>query len=395
MIRPRCILTLTLLILLSTAASSALAITGTPSWKPRESLGMVDYFQQDGGDRMLAFDHHGNPGIAFGDFSDGSLQYARRVDGIGWIDVEIDPNYTSNPSLAYDRYERPAISYVYPFGGSAALRFAHFDGTNWNLETADPTDSAWTSLAFDVLGRPAIAYTDGSNFNLKYVLDTDGDFTFTDETTVDVTTAATSGFIPSLGFDHLNRPMIGYSDGSTGDVSFAIEEPGLGWVTSSVEAHPGGTAVVSLSIDPDTGFPAMAYAGGTPGLRYAAWNGDDWDITAVDPNLSISARVGMAFDPSDGNPVISYGDFDDNELRFAWNNGSIWQTQVVDTGANFFQSSVAFNDFGNGFASIAYVSNFSELYFIEDPPLAVPESGSLTLVLLTAASALAGRRKDD
>ena len=246
---------LALLILLSSTFSAAFAITGTPSWKPRENVAMVDDDQQDGADHMLAYDHHGNPGIAFGDITDSSLQYARRVDGIGWVNKEIDPNYTSNPSLAYDRYERPAISYVYPFGASAALRFAHFDGTNWNLETVDPIDSAWTSLAFDILGRPAIAYTDGTNFNLKYVLDTDGDFTFTDETPVAVTTATASGIIPSLAFDHLNRPMIGYADGITGDVAFAVEEPGLGWVTSSVEPHPGGTAVVSLRIHPDTGYP--------------------------------------------------------------------------------------------------------------------------------------------
>ena len=89
--------------MISVASSTAMAITGTPSWKPRESLGMVDYFNQDGGDRSLAYDHHGNPGIAFGDFGDGSLHYARRVDGVGWVDAEIDPNYIANPSLAYDR----------------------------------------------------------------------------------------------------------------------------------------------------------------------------------------------------------------------------------------------------------------------------------------------------
>ena len=243
----------------------------------------------------------------------------------------------------------------------------------------------------DLLGRPAITYSDLSNLSLKYIKDTDGDFTFTDETPVSVTTGFATGVLPSLAFDSLNRPMIGHSDVASESILFSVEEPGLGWVTSTVEAYPGSSASVSLAIDPDTGYPALAYAGGSMGLRYAAWNGDAWDIAAVDPNVSLDTRVSMAIDPGDGNPVISYGDFDDNELRFAWYNGSAWQTQVVDTGPDVFQSSVAFNDFGDGFASIAYVNETSQLYFIEDPPL-LPEPTSASLLFLGSVALGVHRR---
>ena len=64
-------------------------------------------------DRVLAYDHHGNPGIAFYDVVDNDLRYARRVPGVGWVHSAVDTTgfVGLHPSLAYDRYERPAISY--------------------------------------------------------------------------------------------------------------------------------------------------------------------------------------------------------------------------------------------------------------------------------------------
>lgn len=379
------------IVLSAASAVPATAITSTPSWKPREGLGLADYSPLDGADRMLAYDHHGNPGITFSDNSDGSLEYARRVAGVGWVNAEVDPNFSFHPSLAYDRYERPAISYAYPSFTTPSLRYAHFDGASWQLETVDAVESSSTSLAFDVYGHPAIAYTADPNFSLKYVHDTDGDFSLADETPVTVISDLGAGFWPSLAFDNLNRPMIGHTNAFTSEVLFSVEEPGLGWISTTVDTYTSSSALTSLAIDPNTGYPAIAHAGSSDGVRFAAWDGDAWDITPVDPNASLSARVSMAFDPSDGNPVITYGDLDDKELRFAWHDGSSWQIQTVDSPGEFLQSSVAFNDFGNGFASIAYVNSSNQLYFIEDPPATVPEPASALLILASTAALLVRR----
>ena len=43
-----------------------------------------------GTDRSLAYDHHGNPGIAFANSFDATLRYARRVPGIGWATSAVD-----------------------------------------------------------------------------------------------------------------------------------------------------------------------------------------------------------------------------------------------------------------------------------------------------------------
>jgi len=367
------------------------AITTTPSWKPVEvAYNLPDASATYGADRMLAYDHHGNPGIAHIDTINLSLDYARRVPGVGWHNVEVDPNGGNFPSLAFDRYERPAISYSQ--SSSSGLGFAHFDGTNWQVETADATDGSWTSLAFDILGHAAIAYTSDFPFSMKYVRDTDGDFSFIDETPVTVASVDNEGAFSSLAFDPLNRPMIAHMAVDTNELRFSVEEPGIGWITTTVDTHTPsptyGAFIPSLAIDPDTNYPAIAYGGGSTGLRYAAWNGVNWDLTTVDSSgTDVGTFSSLAFDPADGHPAISYNsEQTPDELRFAWHDGSIWQTQTVDSGGDIFQSSLAFNDFGNGFASIAYVGGSSfDLNFIEDPP-AVPEPASALLMIFGLAS---------
>ena len=93
----------------------------------------------------------------------------------------------------------------------------------------------------------------------------------------------------------------------------------------------------------------------------------------------------LAFDPSDGRPAIAYSKSSD--LYFAWYDGASWQTQLVDEDVSVVGPglTLAFNDYGTGFPSIAYygydpaTSEYS-LYFIDDPA-GVPEPTTLMLVL--------------
>ena len=68
----------------------------------------------------------------------------------------------------------------------------------------------------------------------------------------------------------------------------------------------------------------------------------------------------LAFDPADGNPAIAYCDITNGDLKLAWHDGSTWQTQTVDAVGNVgCTPSLAFNDYGSGFPSIAYFDNGS------------------------------------
>ena len=239
------------LFVLWTAPAGAIGTT-PPSWKPRETVTstLADYVDMVGADRSLAYDHHGNPGIAFFDDVVDDLRYARRVPGVGWVHAAIDTVgiVGSYPSLAYDRYERPAISYYDTTNGD--LKYARLNGSAWQIETVDMTGDVglYTSLAFDLLGRPAIAYYDVTNTSLKYVQDTDGDFSLVDETPVTVVNQFNEGWYASLVFDPLNRPMIAHFDNTNDDLRFSVQEPGIGWVTTTVDST-GIDRMVSLDCD--------------------------------------------------------------------------------------------------------------------------------------------------
>ena len=393
----RCLLA-ALWFILWTAPAGAIGTT-PPSWQPRETVTgtLADHRDMFGADRSLAYDHHGNPGIAFFDDVSSDLRYARRVPGVGWVHSAIDTvgNVGSYPSLAYDRYERPAISYydITNFD----LKYARLNGGAWQLETVDMTGSVGlhTSLAFDRLGRPAIAYYDGGNSSLKYVQDSDGDFSLVDEAPVTVVNQFFEGIWPSLVFDPWNRPMIAHWDDTNDHLRFSVQEPGIGWATATVDSTGAAGSAPSIAIDPDTGFPAIAFWDRTNvNLRYAAWNGDIWNLTSLDTPGSVGQNSSLAFDPADGNPAIAYYDETNGDLKLAWHDGTVWQTQPVDTVGNVGRvPSLAFNDYGTGFPSIAYFDGGTSLFFIEDPPASVPEPGTLVLLAMGVAAGWKRRRE--
>jgi hypothetical protein len=188
------------------------------------------------------------------------------------------------------------------------------------------------------------------------------------------------GHYASLVFDRLNRPMIAHHDVTNGDLRFSVQEPGIGWVTTTVNATG---SYPSIAIDPDSGFPAIAFYNGD--LNYGSWDGDSWNLTIVDAPGLVGVPS-LAFDPADGNPAIAYTDSTNGDLKLAWHDGSTWRVQIVDAVGDVGDNpSLAFNDYGNGFPAIAYVDgtfgNAVPLYFIEDPPApAVPEPASLLLL---------------
>ncbi len=375
-----------------------------PSWKPRELVHSgVEFQDQAGADRMLAFDHHGEPGIAFkAETFFGDIRYARNHPGFGWVAEDVFPQTNVNgrgpyASLAYDRHERPAISYLSadPNILDSALRISHYDGSQWQHQVGEFAQNldigSWTSLAFDHSGRAAVAYNDMSNARLRFLYDTDGDFDFSDEApeTIDAFGANEEAQYVSLAFDPLNRPMLSYVT-ERGELMFGMKET-LEWLTRSIDTNEINIEIASsLAIDPDTGFPAIAYTSIflNGSLKYAEWDGNDWVLQTVDGVGSTGLQPSLAFDPTDGNPAIAYHNPDNDDLRIAWHDGLGWQTGIVDAnnggGSIGINPSIAFREFGTGnkVAAIAYHDDSGNLYYIEDPPIvSVPEPATAWLAL--------------
>jgi hypothetical protein len=375
-------------------AESALAISAAPTWQPRQFIASnVNLNYHLGADRILAFDHYGDPGIAYVLGSPNYwLMYARYVPGAGWQSAIADGgNRGLYPSLAFDRRELPVIGYSNLSAKQQLV--ASFNGTGWSAQAADiadedlPYTGGFNSIAFDSTGKMATAYYHAYTGSLRYVKDTNGNGLLYDEGPQ--TVPGGSGYYASLAFDPLNRPMIAHQDAFNADLKFSVLDTGLGWVTVTVDSAGSTGHHISMAVDPDTGYPAISYFDNTFfDLRYAAWNGSSWDLTTVDSVGTVGQWTSLAFDPSDGNPAISYYDGTNGNLKLAWFNGTSWQTQPVDTvGDVGVTTSLAFNPYGNGFPSIVYGDNFNNLYFIEDPPASVPEP---RMVILLAMSGLIG-----
>jgi hypothetical protein len=362
------------------------AIGPAPSWQMRQIVSTSALgSSHDGSDRYLAYDHWGNPGIAYR--GNPNLMYARLVPGIGWSSGAVATFGGSYPSLAFDRYERPLISASFQEPIYSPTGIHTLTGSTWTFEHVTTLSlSKYTSLAIDSTGKSAVAWhLEQNGGELRYSKDSNGDGSFLNEALVTVDGANIEGLYASLVFDHLDQPMIAHQDRTNNDLRFSKFEPGIGWLTTTVDSVGLAGYQASLAIDPDTGYPAIAYFNdGVQDLRFAAWNGSTWISTTIASTGDVGRWPSLAFDPADGNPAISYYDLTNGDLRLAWFNGSIWQTQPVDTAGDVgLYSSLAFNDYGNGFPSIAYFdSTGATLYFIEDPPATVPEPQTALLVIL-------------
>ena len=382
------------------------ALGSTPTWKPRETIaaGVIDRDGHKAADRILAYDHYGNPGVVFCT-DDCQLWYGRKPPGAGWVSTRVETMGTHDvryPSLAYDRFEYPLISVQDYQGGSppmAYLNYVDWDrSTNmWMMSNPDAASPSgdYTCIAVDLYGLAGISY--GAEVMEGGMMAAEPALRFGHDCgTMMIMIAETVEFgqvqATSLAFDRQNRPMIAYH--LDNGIRFAVKEPIVGWARAQVvQGTLPADSGPSLALGPATGYPAIAYADADSKLAFAEWDGTQWTTTIVDDGAA--AYPSLAYDPGDNNPGIAYASLGD--LKFAWHDGSSWHTMVVDNDPIElgFHPSLAFNEYGTGWPAIAYTS-WDTLFFIEDPPeaVAVPEPGTIAL-LLTGAGSLAatGRRR--
>jgi hypothetical protein len=219
-------------------------------------------------------------------------------------------------------------------------------------------DSDWAcgfypSLAFDRNGNPAISYHSepgGIGGTLKYAHS--NGISWSVQTVPDPDGAYSCGEHTSLAFDPSDNAAISYYDYTNGKLKYALWD-GDNWEIETIASAGQPRTDTSLAFDA-SGNPAIAFCychypwPGTD-LKYAHWNGASWDIEMIQSigDGNFEWFVSLAFDRL-GNPAISYYDAANGYLKFAHFDGAHWQVGIVDSEGNVgIDNSLAFDYHGS------------------------------------------------
>ena len=250
----------------------------------------------------------------------------------GWLVETVDSSgdLGKHSSLAFDASGRPCISYYDATNGD--LKYASWNGVEWDKRSVDSIGwvGEYTSLAFDNTGRPAISYYDATNENLK-LAQWDGTCWVIDV----VDASGDVGRYSSLAFDGSWNPAISYQDSTVGDLkcarwngaSWEIEVvDSQGWVGQYSSLAFGGVVVDNTTVL----RPGISYYDVVnQDLKYARWNGTNWDVAAPNTAGNVGSYTSLDFDLS-GNPVVSHYDATSDAVKVAGWKPWEWTIQTVD-----------------------------------------------------------------
>lgn len=131
----------------------------------------------------------------------------------------------------------------------------------------------------------------------------------------------------SLALDRNNTPCIAYMDAFEEDLKYA-KWNGTDWDRHTLDNSFSVGPYVSLALD-SFDFPHISYHDhGNNSLRYVTWNGSAWNIEIIDNDGGVQNSV--AIDSND-NPHISYRDEPNSDLKYARWDGSTWKYETVDS----------------------------------------------------------------
>jgi len=142
-----------------------------------------------------------------------------------------------------------------------------------------------------------------------------------------------AGAFSSLAIDRVGNIHLVYTDFAAGALKYAFREKGENhWDKATVDDTGG--SFESIAVD-SNGWPHVAYnSPKQTGLRYARWNGKQWDKFVIDA-AKTSHQVSIQLD-SHNDPRISYYQelFSDGRaarsLKYAYFDGVTWYVQTVD-----------------------------------------------------------------
>jgi hypothetical protein len=295
----------------------------------------------------LAIDRSGNFQIAYTNGGGTTLHYAfRGKQDKRWYTMQVDDRAGCFVSLAVDKDGRAHIAYNSPY--ETGLHYARWDGKQWNKLIVDPeaTDH-YTSIQVDSEGHPSISYYREVYPDHRYALYMkyayrDGKQWYIQ--TVDHRWQA--GKWNSIALDSQDRPYIAYAIPAQGDLALAHWN-GSGWEHGVVESRAtNGNAYVgtytSIALD-SADEPHIAYLDATNLTAKYAWReGSVWHTEIIDHlsgqevaagNTDVADRFSLKLD-SRGRPHLAYYDPGLAALKYATRDDKGWHAEVVDNEGN-------------------------------------------------------------
>lgn len=313
----------------------------------------------------IALDAAGLPHVAYKGH-DGqyrySLKYAR-FDGITWHIESVDDEMATGwyPSLALDSQDEPHVAYHHAHD---KLVYAHYYNSTWHIQTVDSGNDVGehASLAVDSADLPHIAYSDETLHTVKYARRAGVTWQIA---TIAPMSAATQSISLDLALDSANRPHICYYDDLVDALKHAYYD-GTAWhletVASGLSSYNGQGC--SIAIDSQD-MPRITYR--DLGLFYAFRDDVQWHTTEVDNDFFAGQESCLAL-TTDNQPRIVYSDWDypNQDLRYAYFNGFDWEIEKADTstqpGARAEGVSLALDSGGSPHISYYFDVNGPPLY---------------------------------
>ena len=274
----------------------------------------------------LAVDDAGQPHLAYYEWISGELRYAHQ-DGPGWQIQAVDQvgrvsDLSLQISLAVDGDGHPHIAYYDRV--SADLKYADFDGSAWQIQVLDSTGDVghYASLALDGNGQPHISYCfsqygDGACSTLKYATHGPGGWQLETIDGPDMQEGYTSIAVGPDGHPGIGYGSAGFRYAHFDGVAWQIEEVGGA-------GHDG----ISLAID-QAGRPRVAVYAVEGQLEYAYRGEVGWEIEVLDRSIMTGAYTSLVLDGA-GRPHISYYNSSLSALQYAYYDGTAWLTETVD-----------------------------------------------------------------
>ncbi|MEO8637675.1 MAG: Ig-like domain-containing protein [Candidatus Taylorbacteria bacterium] len=271
----------------------------------------------------MAFDSSGNPYVAMQDGGTGGNSYkavVKKFDGSSWVtvgSVAATSQQADYPSIAIDSSNNIYVAHMdyFPDGGKVALE--KFNGTSWSTVGASSGNGFsdgqgdQVSLALDSTGVPYVAFSDhfSGRGNKATVMKYNG------SSWVVVGSPAFSAgqvFSTSIKLDSTNIPYVAYKDVGTSNRITVMKFTSGSWSNVGSAGFNGGATGSewpSLAFD-SLDVPYVGFSDGANGLRTTVmkYNGSSWEaVGSAGFTSSIGTFTSLDLD-SNNNPYLGYWD---------------------------------------------------------------------------------------